>query len=47
VLVHWRYTGTGFTRFVDFWFADSSRHSALVALDEIRASRPKVRLVAA
>lgn len=39
VVGHWRYAGSGFSRMTDFLFAESGRHSALIAVDEVRQHR--------
>ena len=39
VIGHWRYAGSGFSRMTDFLFAQSGRHSALIAVDELRQHR--------
>jgi hypothetical protein len=39
VVGHWRYAGSGFSRMADFLFAESGRHSALIAVDELRQHR--------
>lgn len=39
VVGHWRYAGSGFARMTDYLFAQSGRHSALIAVDELRQHR--------